>query len=389
MRERYDRGFPAAAAVNRLYQGDNLAIMEALAPEFAGRVDLVYIDPPYASGVDYVSSPNEGAAMSREAYRDTWAGGVAEYLAMLRPRLAAIRDLLAPTGSVFVHVGWQVNAHVRLLLDDLFGADRLVDEIVWRYQTSGGAPGAALIKNHATIFHYASSDRWTFNQLREPWPERTLRKWQRDADGRIYRVQNRYGKRYYIDPAGKRIDDVWEFTLASRSHERTAYPTQKPEALLDRIIRMASDPGNLVADFFCGSGTTLAAAEKAGRRWIGCDAGELAIQTTRRRLLGLPCRTPFELHTAPRLGLSLQAEIARQDGGHVLHVTAASLDEWAVDWDFDGDVFRPHFWAFKTRRERELATCSPLHEGRVGEIRVRAVDVSGQEAVWSPAPAWR
>jgi len=268
---------------NRLYQGDNLDVLAALLPELGGQVDLVYIDPPYASGVDY------------GAFDDTWHGGIPDYLAMLRPRLALIRDLLAPTGSLFVHVGWHVNAHVRLLLDDLFGPDRLIDEIIWHYQTSSGAPARALIKNHATIFHYARSDAWVFNQIREPWPERTLRKWQRDADGRIYRVQNRFGKRYYIDPAGKRIDDVWEFTLASRSHERTRYPTQKPEALLDRLIRMSSHEGDLVADFFCGSGTTLAAAQKAGRRWIGCDVGDLAIETTARRIDALGADPAFEV----------------------------------------------------------------------------------------------
>lgn len=412
----------AGTGWNRLFHGDNLAALQWLCESGAGgTVDLVYIDPPYASGVDYASSPNEGARVSREAYRDTWAGGVPGYLAMLRPRLELIRDLLAPDGSVFVHVGWQVNAHVRLVLDDIFGADRFVDEIIWHYQTSSGAPAAALIKNHATIYHYAKGAEWTFNQVREPWPEATLRKWQRDEEGRIYRVQNRFGKRYYIDPSGKRIDDVWEFTLASRSHERTLYPTQKPEALLDRIIRMASREGDLVADFFCGSGTTLAAAEKLGRRWIGCDAGDLATQTTRRRLLGIPGRNGFEI-LAPRpeqaeevaglgAGPRIRARVDVDDAGRPVAILeglsyerpdlvparfreraaapgsdwADFLDEWAVDWDFDGAVLQPAWSAFRTRKERGLILRSEPLAGTPRRIRIRAVDIFGENVVWEAA----
>lgn len=422
--------YPAESGANRLFHGDNLAVSRWLGEAgAAGSIDLVYIDPPYASGVDYASSPNEGALISREAYRDTWEGGVAGYLAMLRPRLEAIHRLLAPTGSLFVHVGWQVNAHVRLMLDEIFGADRFVDEIIWHYQTSSGAPAASLIKNHATIYHYARGATWTFNQLREPWPDSTLRKWQRDEEGRIYRVQNRFGKRYYIDPAGKRIDDVWKFTLGSRSHERTLYPTQKPEALLDRIIRMASHPGDLVADFFCGSGTTLAAAEKAGRRWIGCDLGDLAIQTTRRRLLAIPGRAGFEILALrrepgsatgrsdggdPEAGFDLRARIETDPGGRQVVVLegltyrrpdllperfreraadpggawADFLDEWAVDWNYDGRVLQPAWSSFRTRKDRTLALRSEPFAGPTGKVRVRAVDIFGRQAAWeSQVPA--
>ena len=202
--ERYDRGMAPRGWCNRLYRGDNLALLRRWARAGLPPLDLIYVDPPYLTGVAYLASRNEGSRHAREAYSDVWEGGVLEYLADLQPRLEAIYEVLAPTGSLFVHVGWQVNAHVRLLLDRIFGPDKLVDEIIWHYQTSSGAPGAALIKNHATIFHYAKGDRWVFNQLREPWPERTLRKWQRDEDGRIYRVQNKFGKRYYIDPEDRK-----------------------------------------------------------------------------------------------------------------------------------------------------------------------------------------
>ncbi len=409
---------------NRLVAGDNLAVMTALLDELEGQVPLIYLDPPFATGTQWARRSAIGAhrgvfdgpMVEQTAYGDVWPGGLSGYLEMLWPRLRIAYRLLAPSGTLFVHVGWQVNSYVRLLLDELFGADRLLDEIVWHYQTSGGAPLATLIKNHATILHYAKGDTWTFNQIKEPWPEATLRKWQRDADGRIYRVQSRFGKRYYIDPAGKRSDDVWVATLASRSHERTRYPTQKPEALLERIIGLASQPGDLVCDFFCGSGTTAAVAERLGRRWLACDSGVFAVQTTRRRLA--QAGAGFELFEAagptrewsvglpPAGGPEIQASLVSDAGGRwqvrlegLWHPERAAwpaearaackqwhdaLEEWEVDWSYDGAVFRPGFAARRTRRDRSLALASPhmqLAPGR-HRVRVRAIDFLGQAAAW-------
>jgi len=290
---------------NKLIWGDNLLVMNSLMDRFGGKIDLIYIDPPFATGADFSFSAEIGdsgdelfkeqSVIEEKAYSDTWGGGLSSYLAMMFPRLKCIRHLLSPTGSVFVHVGWQANSHLRLLLDELFGGNALADEIIWHYQTSSGAPTSSLIKNHATILRYANGPSATFNQLREPWPEDTLKKWQKDDDGRIYRVQNKFGKRFYIDPAGRLIDDIWKETLASRSHERVNYPTQKPLALLKKAIELCSKPGDLVADFFVGSGTTLVAAETLGRRWIGCDLGRYAVHTSRKRLLDVQDCKPFEV----------------------------------------------------------------------------------------------
>ena len=362
---------------NRLIQGDNLGVMAGLRAEFAGSVDLVYIDPPFASGVDY-----EHRAAGVTAFSDTWEGGLSDYLDMLWERLVLIHDLLAPNGSLFVHVGWHANAHVRLLLDELFGPDRLVDEIVWHYQTSSGASNGGLIKNHATIFHYAKGADWTFNQLRDPWPAATLRKWQKDDQGRVYRVQNRFSKRYYIHPEGKRIDDVWAYTLASRSYERTHYPTQKPLALLERIVQMSSRPGDLVADFFCGSGTTLVAAESSGRRWIGSDLSPLAVQTARRRILALGDRRPFEVWSnvedIGRMDVQLSGNLFAQ----LDPATASHLVEWGVDWAYDG-IFRPSFTAYRTRRSTDFALKSDHTLPGSGLVEVRAYDAAGRTYAWS------
>ncbi|MBU6428363.1 MAG: hypothetical protein KGR26_05095, partial [Cyanobacteria bacterium REEB65] len=380
----------AATADNRLLAGDNLAVMQSLLPEFEGRIDLIYLDPPFATGANWSRrSPigdhrgiTTGPAIVQTAYQDMWPGGLSGYLDMLWPRLQLAYRLLSPTGAIVVHVGWQVNAHVRMLLDECFGSDHLVNEIVWHYQTSGGAPAAHLIRNHATLWHYAKGDSWTHNHLREPWPARTLAKWQRDECGQVYRAQHKLGKRYYVDPAGKRADDVWEMTLASRSHERTHYPTQKPEALLERIIQLASRPGDMVADFFCGSGTTPAVADRLGRRWLACDSGVFAIQTSRKRLLN--AGAAFELWEAPgsqrewSVGAASGAprlEARLEQAGHGWSVVLQDLiytdrdrwpaqartacrhwydplTEWEVDWNHHGDLFRPSFASRRTPADR-------------------------------------
>jgi len=290
---------------NKLIWGDNLLVMGSLLEKLAGKVNLIYIDPPFATGADFsfraevgdgsLEMDKQQSLIEEKAYRDTWGRGLSSYLDMMYDRLVLMHELLAQDGTIYVHAGWQANSHLRLLLDEIFGPARLIDEVVWHYETSSGAPIRSLIKNHATLLHYAKSDSWTFNPIREPWPEDTLKKWQKDEDGRIYRVQNKFGKRYYINPEGKLSDDVWNATLASRSYERTNYPTQKPEALLEKVISISSNPGDLVADVFCGSGTTLAVAEKLGRRWIGCDLSRYAVHVSRKRLMGIEGCKPFEV----------------------------------------------------------------------------------------------
>lgn len=286
----------AYAGGGLLFHGDNKEVLaHLLATGFRGKVNLIYIDPPFDSGADYVRKVSlrggvSGAKLEGETYTlgeqtqytDIWAND--NYLQFMYERLLMLKELLAEDGSIYLHSGWQKNHHLRCILEEVFGSDYLKDEIVWHYQTSSGAPGNTVIKNHAIIYHFSKSNNWIFNVIKEPWPEDTLKKWQRDEEGRIYRVQNKFDKRYYIDPAGKGIDDVWDFNLASRSYERLDYPTQKPESLIERIIKMSSNKNDIVLDCFIGSGTTAAVAQKLGRRWIACDINKGAIQTTSKRL---------------------------------------------------------------------------------------------------------
>lgn len=280
---------------NLLLHGDNKEILSMLLVEgFRGKVDLIYIDPPFDSGADYVRQvelrgeklklEGMGQSLSEQTqYTDIWKNDT--YLQFMYERLQLLRELLSDHGSIYVHVDEKKSHYVKMLLDEVFGAESFVNEIIWHYQTSSGAGQKKFIKNHDTILFYAKNKSgYEFNLIKEPWSEQTLKKWQTDDDGRIYRVQNKFEKKYYIDPLGKNADDVWDITFSSRTHERLDYPTQKPESLLERIIKASSNPDSIVLDCFAGSGTTMAAAQKLGRRWIGCDINRGAIQVSLKRL---------------------------------------------------------------------------------------------------------
>jgi DNA modification methylase len=286
---------------NKLIWGDNLLVMGSLLEKFAGKIDLIYIDPPFATGADFrVTSEigeseealevvKEHSAVEEKAYRDTWGSGTASYLSMIGDRLRIMRDLLAPNGSIYVHLDWRMSAHVRLLMDEVFGADSFQREIIWRMGWVSGYKTMAKnwIRNHDNILFYVKDpNNFVFNKKYIPYPE----------------GYERWGGRQ--KGQGLAIEDVWgihvgegvnSLSVVSFAKENLGYPTQKAEGLLERIIEASSNPGDLVADFFCGSGTTLAVAEKLGRRWIGCDLGRWAIHVTRKRLLGIENCKPFEV----------------------------------------------------------------------------------------------
>ncbi|MEZ4385752.1 MAG: site-specific DNA-methyltransferase [Nannocystaceae bacterium] len=271
-----------------LLHGDNLAAMDALLA--AGeRVDLGVIDPPFATGDNFsISLPiGEGDAVHRApAYSDRWEGGVAGFLAMLDPRLRLLHQLLADDGSLYVHLDPTVVHPVKVLLDEIFGPECFQREIIWRIGWVSGFKSRARnwIRNHDTILFYVKDPaRFTFNKRYVPYPPGYVRR-----DGK--------------PPKGKGIpiDDVWNagpgdldlrgadsldsIQIKSFSREKTGWATQKNESLLRRIIDASSRPGDRVADFFCGSGSTLAAAASLGRRWVGCDRAAMAIHLARKRL---------------------------------------------------------------------------------------------------------
>lgn len=295
--------------MNRLVYGDNLLTMQALLagdpqtglPSLRGKVDLIYIDPPFDSKADYrtkvtlpgVDLQQKPTVIEQFAYADTWEEGTLSYLKMIYPRLVLMKELLSERGSIYVHIDWHVGAYMKIILDDIFGKDRLLNEIMWCYSI-GGKGNSFYGRKHDTILLYSKSPNYTFNgKDKDVIVQRKLNTHMRtkiDDNGREYqeKTDKKSGKiyRYYVDE-GKVPEDYWiDIEQLNREDaERVGYATQKPSKLLTRIIAASSNKGDLVCDFFGGSGTTAAVAEKLGRRWITCDIGKPAALVMRKRFI--------------------------------------------------------------------------------------------------------
>ncbi|MBW2595183.1 MAG: site-specific DNA-methyltransferase [Deltaproteobacteria bacterium] len=311
-----ERGRQLKGWTNKLIWGDNKLILSSLKNgplreeiEAQGGLKLIYIDPPFDVGADFSMDIEIGGdtftkkpnILEEIAYRDTWGKGADSFIAMIYERLVLMRDLLAEDGSIYVHCDWRVTAYIRMVLDEVFGKDNILNEIIW-YFSQGGKGAKLFAKKHNTILFFGKSKQPLFNEkdVRLPFtPHKQDSSGKNyggrmgvDDDGREYVEKWGTGKkklyRYYLDE-GKLPEDVWLDiqSIQSAAGERVAYPTQKPEALLERIIKASSKKGDLVADFFCGSGTTAAVAEKLGRKWIVSDLGKFAIHTTRKRMIGV------------------------------------------------------------------------------------------------------
>lgn len=350
------RGRQLGGWTNKLIWGDNKLILSSLKAgalrqqiEDAGGLKLIYIDPPFDVGADFSMDieiggetfHKEASVLEHIAYRDTWGRGADSFIAMLYERLILMRDLLAPDGSVYVHMGWGVSHYVRAILDEVFGKDRAVNQIIWKRQTAHSDSGQGsqhLGRLHDVILLYTKSELYPWAVQYNPYDDSYIKSHygRVDENGRRYRLDNltapggagkgnpsysflgvtrfwRYGvdkmqelyeagrvvqtkpgtvpqyKRYLDEMPGVPIQDIWDDLSAinSQAKESAGYATQKPEALLERIIKTSSNPGDLVADFFIGSGTTAAVAEKLGRKWIATDLGKFGIHTTRKRLIGV------------------------------------------------------------------------------------------------------
>lgn len=322
-----------AGGANLLVAGDNLLAMDALLARYEGRVDLIYIDPPFATGTDFAFDARIGDdALARGraglAYADAW-GCTGAYLSAMADRLERMKALLADTGTIFVHCDWHVGHLLRCVLDEVFGADAFKNEIVWRYRR-WPAKTRVFQRMHDVIFWYGKQpgDRHTWNPSFEPLAPSTLATWGTRRQVADFSTGRRRPSQTDEESPGAPMSDVWDIGIvAPIARERLGYPTQKPEQLVRRILEAATRPGDLVADFFCGSGTTLAVAEKLGRRWIGCDRGAAALKTTHARLLAarreettLPPFVVAEVDAEPRHGAALRAS---DDGARARRVLAA------------------------------------------------------------------
>ena len=291
---------------NKLIWGDNLLVMSSLLEKFSGKIDLIYIDPPFATGADFSFKAQIGESdkkiskeqsiIEEKAYRDTWGKGTDSFISMIYERLVLMRDMLSKNGSIYVHCDWHKGHHLRLILDEIFGMDNFLNEIIWYYTNKIPDKRKRKFTNSSdTIFSYRKTEENVFTHQYEKRDKPIKVSKMKKIDGKKVYLKDESGKGLYDERTERTVDNVWNIPLLHAQPERLNYPTQKPEKLLERIIKASSNEDSLVADFFCGSGTTLAVAEKLGRRWIGCDLGRWGIHVTRKRMLGIENCKPFEI----------------------------------------------------------------------------------------------
>lgn len=288
---------------NKLIWGDNKLILSSLKNgpmrkeiEDNGGIKLIYIDPPFDVGADFSMDIEIGdeqftkqpTVLEELAYRDTWGKGADSFIAMIHERLSLMHDLLSDDGSIFVHCDYRVNAYLRLVLDELFGKENINNEIIWCF-TGPGSPGMKQFnRKHNNIYWFSkNNERWIFNDkdIRQEHSEKTQVNFKQGLRGSGFIGEN------YDLPNGKIPESWWEMAISQRfpvdGIKRVGYPTEKPWALIERIVRVASNEDDIVADFFSGGGILPAVAEMLGRKWIGTDLGKFAIHTTRKRLIGV------------------------------------------------------------------------------------------------------
>jgi adenine-specific DNA-methyltransferase len=288
---------------NRLIYGDNLLAMAALlagdehTPSLRGKVDLIYIDPPFDSKADYRTKVNlpgveleqKPTVIEQFAYSDTWSDGTASYLAMITPRLVLMRELLADTGSIYVHLDWHVGHYVKLVMDEVFGKDNFINEIIWHYPDKLQGNINGLPKNHDTVFAYrvGKTAIWNGVKIQLDGPRKINRRVWNPETQKLDTAKDELGRVIYDTYTEKNADDVWQIAQAevTKNPNNTGYNTEKPESLLRRIIEASSNHGSVIADFNGGSGTTAAVAEKLGRRWVTSDIGKPACMVMRKRLI--------------------------------------------------------------------------------------------------------
>jgi DNA modification methylase len=378
---------------NHLFFGNNYDVLCHLLTTYKEKVDLIYIDPPFESQANYskkifLKGMQQTAPIYQTQYEDKWAHH--DYLQFIYERLQLLRTLLSPTGSIYVHCDWRKAHHIRLMLDEIFGTENYRNEIIWKRGTVKGAKakGNQFARNHDTIFYYTKTSEYTFNRQYIPFDKDYMKRFNKDdgdglgpyrddqaigtrsqkaiaemkASGKIFEHNGKLRiKTYLKDLPGIVVDDNWSdiAEVNVRSKARTMYPTQKPEELLERIIKTSTNEGDLVLDCFSGSGTTVAVAAKLNRQFIGVDNNIGAIQTATMRLQKL--QAPFIIHVVnrewPKQHVNVQIhlhettkilEIVHVDFSYLHGKKIEQSDNWKqlietvqIDWKYDGKIFRP------------------------------------------------
>jgi site-specific DNA-methyltransferase (adenine-specific) len=377
-----------------------------LLPEYEGCIRLIYADPPFYTNRRYPARIGRGEDSRSpkdwkmaEGYPDHWPD-LESYLDMLYPRLQMMHRLLAPDGTLYLHLDWHANSYARVLLDEIFGQDRLLNEIIWVYH--GPSPiRRAFNRKHDTILVYTKSDEYVFNvdDVRQPYNPSTVKTFASSSKAGFGKVPDL--KR------GKVPEDWWYFPVVARLHkERTGYPTQKPEALLERIILASSNAGDLVADFFCGSGTTVSVASRLGRNYIASDVAWWAVHTTRSRLVtqkvnpftlqhvisksenNAIANHSYEMMDASKVTLDIrqiptgsEEKSGNVQGSIDLPASLTELDYWEVDPDWDGNIFRSVAQAVRPNRKGDIPGHLRL-DGQtvINHLCARFVNIDGKRS---------
>lgn len=283
---------------NMLIWGDNKLVAASLLSEFRGRVDLIYIDPPFDVGADFTMEVpigddvetigKEQSTLEMVAYRDMWGKGTDSYLHMMFERISLMKELLSEQGSIYVHTDWHVGHFLKCILLEVFGAENFINEITWHYYNKMAPISRVFPRASDRIISFAKRrDRYVFHQQYEKRDKPVMQLKRKFIGGKAINVRDESGNVQYQSKEDRRVDDVWRVSMLQPADktEYAGFATQKPERLLDRIIQAATNEGDLVADFFCGSGTTGAVAERLNRRWVMADLGRFAIHISRKRII--------------------------------------------------------------------------------------------------------
>ena len=353
--------------------------MAALLPDYEGKINLIYADPPFFTNRKFNARIGRGEDSRKpdewklvEGYQDDW-NDLDEYLDFLYQRLSLMYRLLAPSGTLYLHLDWHADAYARLILDELFGADNLLNEIIWAYH--GPSPiRSAFNRKHDTILSYVKGKDYVFNAdaVREPYNQNTVNTFKSSPKAGFGKVPDL--------ERGKVPEDWWYFPVVARLHnERTGYPTQKPNALLERIILASSNPGDLVADFFCGSGTTPFVAAKHGRNFIACDESFRAIHTTRSRLVELKNTFSIERDSSFHIPLSTVPKTVKVNFSKdiICLNSKLELDYWEVDPNWDGKTFVSAAQAKRPVRSGDIPMELKIKIG--GNVCIRFVTIKGKQ----------
>ena len=374
------RGYPKAHSDGRIILGENFSVMAALLPEYESRIDLIYADPPFFTNRKFSARVGRGEDSRKpekwklaEGYHDAWPD-LDSYLQFLYERLTLMYRLLSPNGTLYLHLDWHADAYARLILDEIFGEDGVfINEIIWTYH--GPSPiKTAFNRKHDTILSYAKNKDYTFNadNVREPYHPNTVATFKSSKKAGFGKMPNL--------ERGKVPEDWWYFPVVARLHnERTGYPTQKPEALLERIILASSNKGDIVADFFCGSGTTSLVAARNGRKFITSDESVRAVRTARSRLAetNMVFSTERDASVKDDVSFDVKKINVQVAADSVRLVTSLDVDFWEVDPAWDGKMFKSAAQAQRHARSGELPLELKIKIGRNACIRL--VTVQGKQ----------